>query len=129
MAVMRTTSTIAKLWTSHGIVLTIFVLLGSLVAAQETGSKYVTGTILQVKDHDFGTKQNDAIAYDVTLRIGDQDLVILYTPVAGSRRVTFAQGEQVLIKVGAKSVGFRDMLGRYSEHPILDIKAVPQHSE
>jgi len=96
----------------------------SIAQSQET--EYQSGTIVAVKLHDPAQSDPAAKAYDVTVRIGDREYITLYSSPIGSDRVKFSEGQSLLFKVGPKTIGYRDMLGRYSEWPILSSKEVPQ---
>jgi hypothetical protein len=93
--------------------------------SQAKDAEYQSGTIVTVKPHE--TVASDGTQpYDVTVRVRDRDYVVLFTSPVGSERVKYSEGQGLLVKVGTKTLGFRDMLGRYSEFPILSSKEVPQ---
>jgi CHASE2 domain-containing sensor protein len=105
-----------------------FISLAIAAVAQSQDSKYQLGTVVAVKAHDSAGSHDDTIAYDLTIRVGKTDYMILYTPPSGSRGVKFAQGYQVLVRVEGKTLGFRDMMGRYLESPILGTRTVTDTS-
>lgn len=81
--------------------------------------KYQIGTVIAMKAHDSAGPHDDTIAYDVTINAGEKDYVVLYTPPSTARGMTFVQGHQVMVRVGTNALGFRDIMGRYLEFPIL----------
>jgi hypothetical protein len=64
-----------------------FISLASPVVAQSQDSKYELGTVIAVKAHDPAGSHDDTIAYDLTIRVGKTDYMILYTPPTGSSGV------------------------------------------
>jgi hypothetical protein len=96
--------------------------------AQSTGSEYQTGTIMKVESHEAGASGADR-PYDVTIRVGNRDYVVRFTSPIGSERVKYSEGQALVVRVGEKTLGFRDMLGHYSEWPILSSKEVPQTTQ
>jgi hypothetical protein len=102
------------------------------LSSQSKGTEYQTGTITEVKAHEAPSEaasSDNGKPYDVTVRVGNRDYVVLFTSPIGSERVRYSEGQALLVKVGEKTLGFRDMLGRYSEWPILSSKEVPQTTQ
>lgn len=99
-------------------------LLGAVATPQSKESEFQPATIVAVKPH--ANDAGDTLKYDVTLRQGQKEYVVLYTPPSGAKQAEYAVGQDFLCRVGAKSIGFRDMLGRYSEWPILSSRTVAE---
>jgi hypothetical protein len=97
-----------------------------LVLAQATDPPYQEATILSVKQQRATSNTEESATYVVTLRIRDKKYDVLYTPPGGSNRVTFSQGQSVLVKVGPDSLTSRDVMGRSVVMPILKTSAQPQ---
>jgi hypothetical protein len=106
------------------LILSLCMYIPSWLYAQSKDSEYQTGTIMKVESHEGGASDNDK-PYDVTIRVGNRDYVVRFTSPRGSDRVKYSQGQALLVKVGEKTLGFRDMLGHYSEWPIVGSKEVP----
>jgi len=104
--------------------LAILICLVKVVAvSQSNESAFQPASVVAVKPH---ANDGDMLRYDVTLRLGKMEYVVLYTPPSGAKRAEYGVGQDLLCRVGAKSIGVRDMLGRYSEWPILSSRTVAE---
>src|SRR5215831_17576449 len=99
---------------------TIFlVCLTSLPTFSQSASKWVVGTITDVRIHqtpnpdDFGT-----VSYDVSVKVGNTVYVVLYTPPLGEETVKYAGGRDLLVLVGKSTIRYNDMLGQSHDLPI-----------
>lgn len=99
---------------------TIFlVCLTSLPTFSQSASKWVVGTITDVRIHqtpnpdDFGT-----VSYDVSVKVGNTVYVVLYTPPLGEETVKYAGGRDLLVLVGKSTIRYNDMLGQSHDVPI-----------
>jgi hypothetical protein len=99
---------------------TIFlVCLTALPTFSESTSKWVVGTITDVRIHqtpdpgDFGT-----VSYDVSVKVGNTVYVVLYTPPLGEETVKYAGGRDLLVLVGKSTIRYNDMLGQSHDVPI-----------
>ncbi len=98
---------------------------------QTESPKYEPGTILAVERHQPTDTERDSesVRYDVTVRIGDTDYVVLFTPVNASNTVEYTPGVQFLFSVGKDTLtlatpGKRD---GNTERPILrTVKRPPE---
>jgi hypothetical protein len=91
-----------------------------LAVVAQVQSEYQIATIVSVKPHQTSTTAApDSKSYDVTLRVGDLELVVLATPPGGAVTIKYAAGRQVLILVGDKTITYNDLLGRSFDAPIL----------
>jgi hypothetical protein len=61
----------------------------------------------------------------MSLRVGNTEYVVLYTPPDGTDVVEYRLGRDGLVLVGTDTIKFSDMLGRPREVPILHRRAVP----
>jgi hypothetical protein len=106
-------------------VIAILMCLTAVTATpQSQGSDFQPATIVAVKPD--ASNDGDTNRYDVTLRVGKMEYVVLYSPPSGAKRAEYAAGQDLLCKVGTKSIGVRDMLGRYSEWPILSSRTIAE---
>jgi hypothetical protein len=99
---------------------TIFlVCLTALPTFSQSQSKWVVGTITDVRIHqtpdpdDFGT-----VSYDVSVKVGNTVYVVLYTPPLGEETVKYAGGRDLLVLVGKSTIRYNDMLGQSHDVPI-----------
>jgi hypothetical protein len=96
---------------------------------QTVSSKYEPGTVRAVERHqaspsDSGTTSTQ---YDVTVRIGDTDYVVLYTPPYGSNTVEYSPGLEFLFSVGKETLTLATPRTREgnAELPILRTTKLP----
>jgi hypothetical protein len=92
-------------------------------------SKYEPGTIRAVERHQSQPTDSEATStqYDVTVRIGDIEYVVLYTPPHGSNTVEYSAGHELLFSVGKETLtlatpGTRE---ENAELPILRTTKLP----
>jgi hypothetical protein len=100
---------------------TIFlVCLTALPTFSQSTSKWVTGTITDVKIHQAAEKTgaSDTTSYDVSVKVGDTIYVVLYTPPLGEETVKYAGGRDLLVLVGKSTIRYNDMLGQSYDVPI-----------
>jgi hypothetical protein len=96
-----------------------FVCLTALPTFSQSTSKWVVGTITDVKSHrnpepaDFGT-----VSYDVSVKVGNTVYVVLYTPPLGEETVKYAGGRDLLVLVGKSTIRYNDILGQSHDVPI-----------
>jgi hypothetical protein len=109
----------------------LFIFLLCLTAiplfGQTSSDQYQVGTIMKVNLHhnSSGARNADAPQYDVSVKVGDNVFVVLYTQPSGSTGVQFAAGLQKLVLVGTDTLTFNDVLGRSMVAPILQRQALP----
>jgi len=95
----------------------------SLVVLSSFGQpaqNYQVGVIVGVKPHQ--PKADDASAvtrYEVSLKVAGTVYVVLYTPPFDVGTVKYAEGRNILVLVGAKTISYNDLLGQSFEVPIL----------
>lgn len=100
-------------------VTTFLVCLTALPTFSQSTSKWVVGTITDVRIHqtpdpdDFGT-----VSYDVSVKVGKTVYVVLYTPPLGEETVKYAGGRDLLVLVGKSTIRYNDMLGQSHDVPI-----------
>jgi hypothetical protein len=83
---------------------------------QTATSNYQTATITAVTPH--AGADGDPARYDVSLKVGNDLYVVLYTPPNGANRVEYAAGMELLVLVGSNSITF-NKYGKTTEVPIL----------
>ena len=102
----------------------ILLCLVTLQAFGQSGSKYQSATIMDVKSHqDASADSSGAAAYDVALRVGDTIYMVLYTPPVDTGSVKYAAGRELLVLVKEKTIRYNDILGQPYEMPIIGRKA------
>lgn len=88
------------------------------VVCQST-SKYQVGTITEVKTHlSDANSGSDAVSYDVAVKVGDTNYVVLYTPPPGQETVKYSAGRDLLVLVGKRTIRYNDILGQSFDVPI-----------
>ena len=93
--------------------------------AKSSSEKWQVATIMDVKVHSPAPGE-DANAYDVTVRVGNTEYVVLYAPPDGSFRdeVRYRLGIDSLVQVGTDSIKYNDMLGKTYEVPIISRRTI-----
>jgi hypothetical protein len=100
-------------------VTTFLVCLTALPTFSQSTSKWVVGTITDVRIHqtpdpdDVGT-----VSYDVSVKVGNTVYVVLYTPPLEEETVKYAGGRDLLVLVGKSTIRYNDMLGQSHDVPI-----------
>ena len=100
---------------------------GSDQPAKSSSEKWQVATIMDVKVHPPAPGGDaNAIAYDVTVRVGNTEYVVLYVPPEGSFRdaVKYRVGIDSLVLVGPDTIKYNDMLGKTYEVPIINRRAI-----
>lgn len=64
--------------------------------------------------------------YDVTVRVGNIDYVVLYTTMPGRRGVQYSPGMDAPVLIREKTLTYRNLHGETIEMPILSRKTVAQ---
>ena len=95
----------------------------SLVVLSSYGQpaqNYQVAVIVGVKPHQAKTDESsDVTRYDVSLKIAGTVYVVLYTPPLGVGTVKYAEGRNILVLVGEKTISYNDLLGQSFEVPII----------
>jgi hypothetical protein len=95
----------------------------SLMAASSFGQSaqhYQVAVIVSVKPHQASADNNSgANRYDVSLKVDDTIYVVLYTPQFGIGTIKYAEGRNLLVVVGEKTICYNDLLGQSFEVPII----------
>ena len=103
----------------------ILICVAAIPALSQSKSDYQEGTITAVQPHKRAADSYaSSTSYDVSLKVGDETYVVLYTPPYGLETVRYATGRQLLVLVGEKTITFNDVLGSSSELPILSQTAI-----
>jgi hypothetical protein len=91
---------------------------------------YQVAVIVGVKPHQTAAdKDSSPTKYDVSLKIGDTIYVVLYTPPLGVGTVKYAEGRNLLVAVGEKTISYNDLLGQSFEVPIISRKPAPDSAQ
>ena len=112
--------------------ITLIVILACLTALQATSNAsnndWQVALITKVQAHDVSKSADSPAKYDVSLKVGDTEYIVLYTPLHGLNVVQYRAGVELLVLVGAKTVKFNDSLGNTVEAPIISSKPLPAHN-
>ena len=84
----------------------------------QSTSKWVVGTITDVRIHRPDPDEFGTISYDVSVKVGNTIYVVLYTPPLGEETVKYAGGRDLLVHVGKSTIRYNDMLGQSHDVPI-----------
>ncbi len=101
------------------IAISLFLLLATCLA-ESPSAKWQVATIMEVKAH----PQTDGVEpstpqYDVTVRVGTVEYVVLYVPPDGTQTIRYLLGIDHLVLVGDSTIKYNDLLGASREVPIL----------
>ena len=111
-----------------GRLLAALICAASLSAVDQTPpSNYQRGTITAVTAHHNapGESGRDVIRYDVSVKVGHTNYVVLFTPPNGSSTVEYSTGIDMLFLVGDDTLTFNSMVSGKTEMPILRREALP----
>lgn len=104
------------------LILGIFAALAAV--CQSSSADYQVGTIMGVTRHPNAPGESDLARYDVTLKVGNNVYVVLYSPPEGQNTVQYAAGMDILVLVKDNSIRF-NKLGTTGEAPIEHREALP----
>ena len=99
--------------------------------AKSSSEIWQVATIMDVKAHQPAPGgASSAIAYDVTVRVGNTEYVVLYVPPDGSfqEAVKYRIGIDSLVLVGTDTIKYNDMLGTTYEVPIISRRTIAAKS-
>jgi len=86
----------------------------------QPAQKYQVAVIVGVKAHQAAADDTPGVAgYEVSLKVEDKVYVVLYTPPLGVSTVKYAEGRNLLVMVGEKTISYNDLLGQTFEVPII----------
>ena len=111
-----------------GRLLAALICAASLSAMGQTPpSNYQRGTITAVTVHQNapGESSRDVVRYDVSVKVGNTNYVVLFTPPNGSNTVEYSTGIDMLFLVGDNTLTFNSMVSGKTEMPILRREALP----
>lgn len=84
----------------------ILVISGTLSVFCQSQSRYEPATITAVTRHPNAPGEADVARYDVTLKVGSNIYVALYTPPPGQNTVQYAAGMDVLVLIENNTIRF-----------------------
>lgn len=90
-------------------------------------AKWQVATIMQVQAHPLAAGEGaSAIRYDVTVRAGNTEYVVLYVPPDGTFKefVEYHLGLDGLVLVCTDTIKYNDALGRTHELPIISRRTI-----
>lgn len=97
-----------------------------LIVASSFGQSprhYQEAVIVGVKPHRAEADDSSGLtSYEVSLKVADTVYVVLYTPPLGITTVKYAEGLNLLVVVGEKTISYNDLLGQTFEEPIISRK-------
>ena len=86
----------------------------------QPAQNYQVAVIVGVKPHQAKTDEaSDVTSYEVSLKVARTVYVVLYTPPFGIGTVKYAEGRNLLVLVGEKTISYNDLLGQPFEVPII----------
>jgi hypothetical protein len=89
-------------------------------------NKYEPATILDVQQHKGAVSGDSSVTrFDISLRVGKTDYVVLYTPPPGTYGAQYTEGMNLLVLVGSKTITFNDIAGISREVPIVSRAPAP----
>ncbi|HTD55894.1 MAG TPA: hypothetical protein VK670_10970 [Silvibacterium sp.] len=101
----------------------------SLVVLSSFGQpaqSYQVAVITGIKPHPATADDTSAVTrYDVSLRVEGTIYVVLYTPPIDTGTVKYAEGRNLLVRVGEKTISYNDLLGQSFEVPIISRSPAP----
>ena len=97
---------------------------------QTLSAKYQPGTITAVTKHKNapGDGGEDVARYDVSVKIGNVQYEVLYTPLNGANSVEYSPGIEMLFSVGKDTLTFNSKLSGSTQLPILGREVLPASS-
>ena len=99
--------------------LSLLCILLTIPAFGQSTSKYQVGTITEVKVHQPAESGASGTAsYDVSVKVGDNVYVVLYTAALGEDTVKYTAGRDLLVLVGNNKITYNDILGQSHDVPI-----------
>ncbi len=99
----------------------VLVLLTAVSLWAQAPEKWTVGTVMAFKPHVASAAAGDQSApqFEVTVRVGRTDYVVLYTDKPGVPGVEYTVGRDAPVLIGAKTLSFRNKLGEKVDLPIL----------
>jgi hypothetical protein len=97
-------------------------------AAKSSSAKWEVATIMAVKAHPPAKGDDtNAVRYDVTVRVGNAEYIVLYAPPDGIDKdlVLTRLGIDGLVLVGKDTIKYNDDLGNTQEVPIISHRVIP----
>lgn len=105
------------------IISVVCICFSMLPVLSQSVSNYQVGTITAVKPHQSATGNgDDAVNYDVSVRVGDTIYLVLYKPPVGASPIKYAAGRNLLVMVGEKTIHYNNIVGESLEVPIVSRK-------
>lgn len=111
-----------------GRLLAALICAASLSAMGQTPpSNYQHGTITAVNAHQNapGESGHDVVRYDVSVKVGNTNYVVLFTPPNGSNTVEYSTGIDMLVLVGDNTLTFNSAVSGKTDMPILRRETAP----
>ena len=104
-----------------------------LIVASSFGQSprhYQVAVIVGVKPHQAEPNDSSGVtSYEVSLKVDNTVYVVLYTPPLGITTVKYAQGHNLLVAVGEKTISYNDLLGQTFEVPIISRKPAAETAQ
>ena len=102
---------------------TFCVLVAAVSCFGQSPKHYQIAVIVGVKPHQAEANDSSGVtSYEVSLKVDDIVYVVLYTPPLGITTVKYAEGLNLLVAVGEKTISYNDLLGQTFEEPIISRK-------
>lgn len=86
----------------------------------QPAQNYQVAVIVGVKPHQPKADDVSTVTrYEVSLKVAGTVYVVLYTPPFDVSTVKYAEGRNLLVLVGEKTISYNDLLGQSFEVPII----------
>jgi hypothetical protein len=103
------------------------VLIFSVVGFSQSKQQYQSGAVIKVKAHPVASDR-EAKKYDVSIKVGNQIYVVLFTPL-GSTLVEYKEGLETTVLVDGKNMKVNDITGKTWTLPIISRKEINEKKE
>lgn len=86
----------------------------------QPAQNYQVAVIVGVKPHPAAADDPSGVTrYDVSLKVAGTVYVVVYMPPFDVGTVKYAEGRNLLVLVGEKTISYNDLLGQSFEVPII----------
>jgi hypothetical protein len=99
----------------------LIVVVAAPLLAQAPAEKWTVGTVMGYWPHVAAAEEppSPGPRFEITVRVGRTDYVVLYTQLPGTPEVEYSVGRDAPVLIGAKILSFRNKLGQKVDVPIL----------
>ena len=102
-----------------------FFLVTAACFADSPSEKWQVATIMEVKAVPAAAADSSAVKYEVTLKVGNAEYVVLYSSPNGMDSIRYFGGTDHLVLIGSTTIKYNDLLGTTREVPIVSRRQLP----